>query len=204
MKIPFFFPRQKHTDRIIVIDQDNKGVISGPSRPEADAVITNIKGVGIGVHTADCVPLLFLDPRKEGVAAVHAGWRGTQARIAVKVVRKMKEKFGSDPGEILAGIGPSIQKQCYEVGEEVASKFQSNKEETIAILMPMGKDKWYLDLPEANTRQLKDEGVLPSHLFQLPLCTHCQPDIFYSYRGNPEEKGRQLSCISLLPFLENK
>ena len=204
MQIPFIFPLQKHTDRIIVIDHNNKEMISDPSRPEADAVITNIKGVGIGVHTADCVPLLFLDLQREVAAAVHAGWRGTQNLIAAKVVRKMKEKFGCDPGEILAGIGPSIQKQCYEVGEEVASKFQSKREETITILIPAGKGKWYLDLPEANARQLEDEGVIPSHLFRLPFCTHCRSDIFYSYRRNPEEKGRQLSCISLLPFPDGK
>jgi YfiH family protein len=190
-----------------------------PGEPcKGDASLTNTKGILLGVQTADCVPILLVDPKKKAVAAVHAGWRGTLARIAEKTVGEMLARFGSKPSEILAAIGPSIGGCCYEVGTELVTEFLSQfagadkyfdevrtGEEPNPLqwlnMMPPGHQPApktvRLDLPEANRSQLVAAGLRETNIFPSGLCTACHTSLFFSYRKEAAQSGRLLGAIGL-------
>lgn len=150
---------------------------------EGDGLITNLPGIGVSVRTADCLPILLVDSRRRVVAAVHAGWRGTAAGIVSGTIREMSVRFGTDPEEILAAIGPGIGECCYEVGADVATQF--------------GKNAGRLDLAEINRRQLMSSGVDSAHIDLLGLCTFCDAVRFHSYRRDKEQAGRMVSYIRI-------
>ncbi len=155
---------------------------------EGDALVTNLSGLSIGVRTADCVPILLLDSKERAVAAVHAGWRGTDSQILLRTIEKMVADFGSNTDHIYAAIGPCIRECCYDVGPEVWSRF----------IHAEGDGKRHLDLAGANTQQLKSAGVPRDQIFDLSLCTFCQSESFYSYRRQPGDPRRMVSAISIL------
>lgn len=138
--------------RIVTAEEAGRGALDRESRiPATDALVTNQPGICLMVLSADCVPVLLFEPEKRVVAAVHAGWRGTAANIVVETVRVMQENFGCDPQRVVAAIGPSIGKCCFEVGEEVARVFQQLFPGNQAIV-GLGKQpgKYQVDLWEAN------------------------------------------------------
>lgn len=164
---------------------------------EGDALVTNDAGLAIGVRTADCVPILLLDPNTRAVAAVHAGWRGTAAAIVRCAIHKMAAEFNSVPAELIAAIGPSIRECCYEVGAEVVARFEDSVPEWHDTpAKPGGKRN--LDLARVNMRQMRFAGLPDDHIFDSCLCTCCQTDTFYSYRREPSEPGRLTSAIERL------
>lgn len=184
-----FTVSQVHSDRIVIIDRTD----TAPEdvKPfEADAIITDIKGISIGILTADCVPLLFLDSRNKVIAAVHAGWKGTASKIASKTVKMMVERFESRPKEIRAAIGPAIGACCYEVGQEVVDAVGYRGNASV-----QREGKWYLDLPRANLLQLQEMGI--ADIDVSGICTSCRTDLFFSHRKEMGKTGRQLSFISL-------
>ncbi len=160
---------------------------------EGDALITDQVGAGIGIRTADCVPILLLDCRNRAVAAVHAGWRGTAAGIVKCTIEKMSRDFQTQPADVYAAIGPCIRDCCYEVGSEVAGQFAS----VFPEWEPDAATR-KLDLSEANRRQMQTAGVPPRHIFDSGLCTTCQATQFFSYRREPENPGRMLAAITRL------
>jgi len=156
---------------------------------EGDGLVTNECGPRIGVRTADCVPILILDANNRTVSAVHAGWRGSAARIVTAALAKME----ADPSHVWAAIGPCIRECCYEVSPDVADQFTAW---TTPMEKPNGKQN--LNLAEVNLRQLQNAGVPTSQVFDSQLCTYCQIETFYSFRREPWEKGRLLSAIGRL------
>jgi len=160
---------------------------------EGDALVSDEISRPIGVRTADCVPLLLADSRTRAVAAVHAGWRGTAAFIVRKVVAKMTEDFGARPKDIFAAIGPAISQCCYEVGPEVANRFESLFPEWAAE--KQSDRPRMVDLIDANQRVLVSAGVPAEQIFLSGLCTSCTLEDFYSYRREPENPGRMISFI---------
>lgn len=160
---------------------------------EGDALITDVPGLGIGVRTADCVPILLLDGQTRAVAAIHAGWRGTAAQIAVQTLGKLQDDYRVDPANLYAAIGPSIRRCCYEVIAEVAERFRAHFSEWGPI---RGYEKRMLDLPEANRRQLLQAGILAHRIFDAGLCTSCLSDRFFSYRREPTNPGRMIAAIA--------
>ena len=193
--------------------------VAVPEEPcRGDASITDEPGLLMGVQTADCVPILLVDPKKRAVAAVHAGWRGTLARIAEKAVGQMQMRFGSKPADLLAAVGPSIGGCCYEVGTEVAIQFKSQFAEAAdwfdelrtgdepnplqwLNMMPPGHQpppkNVLLDLRKANRAQLRAAGVRDASIFVSDLCTGCRRDLFFSYRKEGPRSGRLLSVIGV-------
>ena len=143
------------------------------------------------VLSADCVPVLLFEPEKRVVAAVHAGWRGTAAEIVGVTVRVMQEHFGCDLQRVVAAIGPSIGKCCFEVGEEVARVFQQLFPGNQAIV-GLGKQpgKYQVDLWEANRKELLACGVKNENIEVAGMCSVCHPDLFFSYRREGEKAGR--------------
>ena len=206
--------KQFHSDVIHLFDSAPTDACSG------DASITNRPGLLLAIQTADCVPILLVDPKKRAIAAIHAGWRGTLARIAAKTIGKMQMHFGTKPADLLAAIGPSIGPCCYEVGTEVATQFLSQYpdapdyfdefrtgDEPNPIqwlnMMPPGHQPppkgVLLDLRKANRSQLQSAGLRPQNIHIIDLCTASRPDLLFSYRKQGPASGRLMSVIALRP-----
>lgn len=195
----FVAPFQIHEDKIAVIDTSfpigeeprKTGFLQG-----VDAVMTDLPGVCPVISTADCVPILLYAPDVQAVAAVHAGWRGTVRRIAMKAVRTMVETYHCDPTQIEAGIGPFIGKDAFEVGEEVADAFRASGADLSAIAFrhPVS-GKMHIDLGEANRRQLLAAGLLPERIEIADICTYTMCDRFFSARRLGVRSGRIWSGI---------
>ncbi|MDE5612860.1 MAG: peptidoglycan editing factor PgeF, partial [Odoribacter sp.] len=184
---------QVHSARVgVVIAGDaGRGALDKESRlPDTDALVTAEAGVCLMVLSADCVPVLLYDPVGRVVAAVHAGWRGTVARIVVEAVEMMKERFGSRPEDVLAGIGPSIGKCCFEVDEEVAARFRCLFPEEDVVFAGKAPGKFQVDLWEANRKELLSVGLKPKHIEVSGMCSVCHPGHFFSYRRDGKAAGR--------------
>ena len=160
-----------------------------------DAVVTDCRNVCIGVHTADCVPVLFYDPVHHAVGAAHAGWRGTVKRIVQHTLRRMTELYGTDPKELKAVIGPCISQKNFEVGQEVYDAFASAgfAMERIARMY----EKWHIDLPLCNQLQLEELGVPAANIFQSAICTYDNASDFFSARILKEGFGTIYTGIAL-------
>lgn len=153
---------------------------------EGDALVTAREGISVSVRTADCYPILLAGGRKHAVAAVHAGWRGTAARIVVGALEEMHRLYGIEAADVYAAIGPGIGACCYEVGAEVARQFG---------LAHAGR----IDLAAINRRQLLDAGVPEQHIDVLGGCTKCDGRLFHSYRRDQLAAGRMVSYIGRNP-----
>ena len=161
-----------------------------------DAVVTNIPNLCIGVSTADCVPVLLYDAMKGVVAAVHAGWRGTVARIVEKSLLAMVERYGVSPADVRAVIGPSISLAAFEVGDEVYDAFAAAAFPMESIARRMGT-KWHIDLWEANRLQLLACGVPAGSVEVSGVCTYTRCDEFFSARRLGIKSGRIFSGIMI-------
>ena len=151
---------------------------------QADALLEDHPGSVIAVKTADCIPILLVDERHRAVAAVHAGWRGTVARIVAAAVDAMRARFASDPRDLHAAIGPGIGQCCYEVGPEVAAHFGE-------------QGRAHISLADANRAQLLEAGVTPERVYASNLCTMCLAEDFHSFRRDAERAGRQYSFAGI-------
>jgi polyphenol oxidase len=212
--LPLITLRQFHSDVIHLFDTPSTDSCKG------DASITNHPGLLLAIQTADCVPILLVDPKKRAIAAIHAGWRGTLARIAAKTIGKMQMHFATNPRDLLAAIGPSIGPCCYEVGTEVATQFLSQFADAPTYfdefrtgdepnpiqwlnMMPPGHQPppkgVLLDLRKANRSQLLSAGLRPQNIHTIGLCTACHPNLLFSYRKQGPASGRLMSVIALRP-----
>lgn len=190
--------RQNHGSDILAIDENNSDY-SHFASIEADAIITNQPGVMLGITVADCVPILLYDPAKKVVAAVHAGWKGTSSRIVEQTIKGMTELFKTRPGEIRACIGPCIGPCCYEVDQPVRDRFAHSRAEWELCAKPSGEGKWKLDMSQANRLQLIAAGVAEERIQSSDLCVCCHKELFFSYRRDGGETGRQIGFIMLNP-----
>jgi len=184
---------QVHGENIVTVDDLN---VRDVRTVRADAMITDVPGIAIGVETADCVPVLLFDPMKPAVAAVHAGWRSTVKKIVQKAVHRMHEEFGSKPAQLIAAIGPAIGPECYEVDELVMGPVREAFSFWNEVSTPRGNDRWSLDLVKANKLELLQIGLAEQNVHALGLCTSCRRDLFYSFRAEGKT-GRMLSVIMI-------
>jgi len=187
--------RQTHSDRICHLAEP-------PGEPlRADAAVSCAPGLLLAVETADCVPILLVDPQRRAVAAVHAGWRGTLRRIAAQALSRMQMLFGTRPEDVLAAFGPSIGRCCYEVGPEVAQAFAGRfaawKEWFEGELGSGAGQLWKLDLIAANRWQMLDAGMKPANIVASQICTACRTDLCFSHRRERGRTGRLIGVIGL-------
>ena len=178
------------------------------SRPDADGLLSDDPSIALVVRAADCVPLLVADTRLGVVAAVHAGWRGTAARVATAAIEALAREFGSRPADLVAAIGPAIGPCCYEVGSDVVDAFAAAGHERYLI------ERWFLSTPRAgaplgshadrrlrldvagaNRDQLILAGVPEDQIFVAGLCTAMHLDVLTSYRAERERAGRIAGVI---------
>ena len=191
-------PHQVHLTEVVQIDEAflNLSADEQQQRLEgADALMTHVGRVCIGVSTADCIPVLLYDPAHQAVCAIHAGWRGTVQRIVKTAIDKMKQAYGSHPQEMMAQIGPGISLDSFEVGNEVYEAFAAAGFEMQTI--SRHDAKWHIDLPVCNRQQLESEGVLLQHISISDDCTFKQPDTWFSARRLGIQSGRIFTGIML-------
>lgn len=182
---------QVHGSEVTVVTGKDagRGACDNESRlPDTDALVTNEANICLMILTADCVPVLLFDPKRRAIAAVHAGWRGTDAGIVGKTVRLLQECYGSDPRDILAGIGPAIGKCCFEVGEEVANVFRDRYMDQVENGKQSGK--FQVDLKGINYLQLLEAGVEAGNIERSDICTVCRSHDFFSFRHMGVAAGR--------------
>jgi YfiH family protein len=212
---PLVSLRQIHSDLIYRVDRVPDPPLAG------DGMVTDTPGLVLGVQTADCLPIILADRKRRAVGVFHAGWRGTLKRIVEKGVGEMRKHFRSDPRDLVASIGPGVQECCYEVGEEVRTKFEAQfayagslfrqvKEsdpvrEKYPLLFLTARApghsslpvKLFLDLVEANRRQLLDAGVRARCIETAAPCTACHTDLLFSFRAEKGVTGRLIAAAGI-------
>jgi YfiH family protein len=216
---PAFWPlitlRQIHSDIIHRVESLPGAPLTG------DGLITKTPGLLLAIQTADCLPVVVVDRKRHAVGVFHAGWRGTVQRIVEKGIGEMHRCFGSNPRDINAAIGPGIQGCCYQVGEEVRTKFESQFAYAAKLFREVKESdpvrekypllflnarapghgelppKIFLDLVEANCQQLLAAGVPKKNIEASPLCTNCHPELLFSYRAEKGKTGRMLGAIGI-------
>jgi polyphenol oxidase len=212
---PLVTLRQIHSDIIHRVDTVSNESLVG------DGLITNTPGLLLGIQTADCLPVILVDAKHHAVGVFHAGWRGTVQRIVEKGVGEMFRHFGTRPRDLKAVIGPGIQGCCYEVGEEVRTKFESQFEYAASLFHEVKESdpvrekypllfltarapghgelppKLYLDLVEANRQQLLAAGMPKKNIESSPLCTNCHSELLFSYRAEKGKTGRMMGVAGI-------
>lgn len=191
-----FIPRQVHDVRMEVVDE--QFLTLSPTEQSArldgvDALISPLPDCCLAISTADCVPILLYDTRARVIAAVHAGWRGTVARILTQVLNQMTLLYGTEGKNVKAVIGPSISLQAFEVGDEVYEQFFSANFPMRQIAVR--QEKWHIDLWEANRLQLLEKGVPAETIHVTGICTFNNSERFFSARKLGIKSGRILSAI---------
>ena len=190
----FTTAKQIHDGKVTIITEESKG--RGAAEYEmaiddTDAMVTNVPDICLMILVADCVPILFYDPRKRAIGCAHAGWRGTVGLIAQNTVKILQEKFSSLPEDIIVGIGPSIGPHCYEVGTEVVTQVEAiSKEGKTHLTHSSLGNGWYFNLWEANKDQLVEMGIPEQNIEIAELCTYCNSDKFFSARRQGGKTGR--------------
>jgi polyphenol oxidase len=160
--------------------------------PEADIAVTDDPSLAVSVRVADCVPILLADRRTGAVAAIHAGWKGTAAGAAIVAVQNLTSRYGTNPEDVVAAVGPSIGPCCYEVGPDLASHFSSHPE---AATWFTSDAKPHLDLWRATRDQLVRAGLPLQQIHVCELCTVDHPVLFHSYRRDGKNAGRLVAAI---------
>ncbi len=187
---------QVHGADVLVADSEK------PPISNCDAIISINPDWRPAVMTADCLPILIVDPKTRVCAAIHAGWKGTVLRIAGKVTHTLQEKFGVNPDNLVVALGPCINVCCYEVDEAVLEPFRrsySKAERFIKRQEVKGRTSTRLDLPGANYSDLMEAGVKKGNIVHGNLCTCCSPQKLFSHRRSGPASGRHLSVVGFMP-----
>lgn len=198
-KLVFSAQTHKTDIKVVGIEDCGKGIVRDRDYTDIDALITNVPGVPLCTHYADCVPIYFLDPAKKVIAMAHAGWRGTAAQIALKTVEKMEQVYGCNPKNILAGIAPSIGRCCFEVDDPVMDQMKLiDGIDLEPTYTDKGGGKYMLDLKEVNKAILLKAGLSENNITVCDICTCCQSDAFHSHRATSGKRGSLAGIIELI------
>ncbi len=193
---------QTHTTNVRRVSPEDvgKGVARERDYRDVDGLITDMPGVTLVTFFADCVPLYFVDTKNRAIGLSHSGWRGTANRMGRVTLEAMRREFGTDPKDVVAAIGPSICRDCYEVGPEVIEEFEKTfapaQYERLFYRKPNGK--FQLDLWEANRIILEEAGVPKERISVTDICTHCNPDLLFSHRTCADRRGNLCAFLCLI------
>jgi len=177
-------PKQVHSDHV-------ESVMMPGIFENTDALITSRKNLFLSVQTADCIPVFFYDSRFSVVGIAHSGWRGTAKNIVGKTIKRMGSIFGSSAASIYVALGPGVQGDCYQIDGETASHFPEQ------YWLPDGPGHYKINIQGIITDQLKDAGIQPDHIEADQTCSHCNQELFYSYRRDGGNSGRMMAVIGL-------
>ena len=193
---------QTHTTNVrrVTREDEGKGVIRERDYRDGDGLITDVPGITLVTFYADCVPLYLVDPVHHAIGLSHSGWRGTVRRMGQVTMDAMKEAFGTRPEDVTACIGPSICRDCFEVGEEVAEAFADafDPKYRDALYRANAKPgKYQLDLWKANEIIFQEAGVPKEQIHTTNICTMCNSDYLFSHRRVGEERGNLAAFLSI-------
>lgn len=195
------FGEQVHGAEVAVVRGPDRGrgaVDETDAIAGADALVTNEPGVPLGILVADCVAVSLYDPARHAAGIAHAGWKGTLARIVEKTLKAMSDAFGTDPADVVAGLGPAVGPCHYTVGAEVCEAYARGFGEDAGRFLTADADGvGRLDLRAANALQLRRAGVAGDRIEAAGLCTACTPALFYSHRRDAPRTGRIAGVIML-------
>lgn len=183
--------RQVHGTSIKIIKEEDSNSIS---REEKDGFITNEVGLALCTYHADCAPIYFYDNIKKVIGLAHAGWKGTLGNIVKEIIENMVKTFDSNIKDIKVGIGPSIGKCCYEIGQDVEILFSEKYHENLQIMQKID-NKIFLDISKTNIVNLLNMGINKNNIFTSNTCTACNLDKLYSYRKENGTKSRMIASI---------
>ena len=184
---------QTHSDIVRTVTAADRAGLDHRNYPQCDALITRDPGVALMIFTADCTPILFHDPVTGAVGAAHAGWRGTALGIAEKTVRAMRDRFGCDPANIRAAIGPNIAQCCFETDRDVPDAMTDALGQAALPFIRQAGEKYYVNLKEINALFLRRAGVEQIEISDA--CTVCRQDLFWSHRATRGQRGSQGAII---------
>lgn len=189
------YTNQTHTTNVAVVEAKDRG----RSFLETDGMVTNVPGICLVTFYADCVPLFFVDPEHRAIGLSHSGWRGTVNKMGKVTVEQMQKQYGTDPDKVVAAIGPSICRDCYEVSEEVVEQFRKNFDEVLwpELFYKKADGKYQLDLWRANEAVLMEAGIGRERMAVTNLCTHCNPEILFSHRSTGFHRGNLSAFLAL-------
>lgn len=196
--------RQVHKTDIVIVDDamlalppDERAELNG----DIDGLITNVPGTTLACYSADCCIVTIVDPVHHAVGIVHAGWRGTVAKIAAKALLLMGENYGTEPRDVICALAPCICPDCFEVGEDVVSAARDafDKSAWPAIFTPHenGDGKYQFDIWEANAQSLIEVGVPRDSIEKPNACTCCNPDVFFSHRASQGKRGTIMTFVGI-------
>ena len=188
--------------RVIRLDQVHGTgvVVAGPdaSGQEADASISDDPRWLLAISAADCLPIALVDLRRGAVAAVHAGWRGVAQGVIARAIAALAARYGSDPADLRAFVGPAIAGGCYQVGPEVVDAVLADPHVPASVARddPSSPGRALLDLPAAAAAQLRGAGLAPTAIDASGLCTHCAVDRCFSHRRDRGRTGRHWLLVA--------
>ena len=193
-------PDQVHGDVVRVVNGEDSGrdYLKQGNYSGADGLVTDVPNIPLMATFADCVPIFFVDTVKKAIGIGHAGWKGTKLKIGKKIAQTMIDVYGSKVDEVVAVIGPSIGKCCYEVDDVVVKQFSKSFVDTSTFIFSEGQSEYRLDLREANRIALNEIGISDKNIVISNLCTGCNLDLFYSHRKEKGSTGRMGAIIQLI------
>lgn len=195
------FSDQVHNTEIrkVTFEDRGKGIEEPLDYVGIDGLITNVPCLPLVTFYADCVPLFFVDSARKAIGLSHSGWRGTVGKIGKKTVEAMTKAYGTDPGDIIAGIGPSICRDCYEVSDDVAEAFEKefSEAECREMLEDKNNGKYQLDLWKANEFIMLEAGIKPENISVTDICTCCNHELLFSHRASGGKRGNLAAFLCL-------
>lgn len=192
--------KQTHTTNVKIVSKKDcgKGIYRERDYDDVDGMITNEKGIVLATYFADCVPLYMVDTKNKAIGLSHSGWRGTVGKIGKVTLDLMKETYGTNPKDVIACIGPSICRDCYEVSEDVATEFEAAfKGRKKDILINKGNGKYQLDLWECNYIIFKECGVYEENIHMPDICTCHNMEMMFSHRATQGRRGNLVAFLSI-------
>ena len=191
----FTYTHQTHTTNVALVKEEDRG----GRFPDTDGMVTDVPGICLVTFYADCVPLFFVDPVHGAIGLSRSGWRGTVGRMGKVTLQLMEQKYGTDPEQVVAAIGPSICQDCYEVGGDVIGEFKEAFDEALwpELFYEKADGKYQLDLWRANEAVLTEAGVRTECIAVTNVCTHCNPEILFSHRSTGAARGNLSAFLAL-------
>lgn len=189
---------QVHDKRIWYVEEADagKGLTRESNITGYDGLTTNIPGIPLVTFYADCVPVIILDPVKKAVTSIHSGWKSTLLNISLEGLKMMKDRYNSNMKDLQVAVGPSICKSCFEVGKEVYQEF-IGAHPWCGEFIESRNGKYYIDLQRIIRRELTNGGVDPANILISDVCTKCNNDMFFSYRGDKAKTGSLAAIVML-------
>ena len=195
------FSKQTHTTNVRVVTEEDrgKGIVKPLDYEDVDGLVTNVPGLCLTTFYADCVPLFFVDAVHKAVGLSHSGWRGTVGRIGEETVRTMTSEYGTNPGDVIAVVGPSICQDCYEVSEDVIDRFRANFEKQYweDLFYKKENGKFQLNLWKANEIIFQEAGIKKENMAITNVCTCCNPEVFFSHRASKGKRGNLAAFLAI-------